>query len=79
MTNPLLDEIEIHGRVIGIEHHKAGAIIDYPLEADGLTFRARRRGSPGEALGGIPIVLCVLKERQAVRVQHHATHRSAHA
>jgi hypothetical protein len=29
MTNPLLDEIEIRGRVIGIEHHKAGAIIDY--------------------------------------------------
>ena len=77
MTNPLLDEIEIRGRVIGIEHHEAGAIIDYPLEADGVTFRARRRA--GEAAGGIPIVLCVLKERQAVRVQHHATHRSAHA
>jgi hypothetical protein len=45
MTNPLLDEIEIRGRVIGIEHHKAGAIIDYPLEADHPTPRKSWRSS----------------------------------
>jgi hypothetical protein len=64
---------------IRIEHGKTGAIIDYPLEADGVKFYADAE----EVLAKLPAryqwSFASLRERQAVRVQLHATYRSAHA
>jgi hypothetical protein len=48
---------------IRIEHHKTGAIIDYPLEANGVKFTPTP--NPGEAPGGIPMVLREFKDGNA--------------
>jgi hypothetical protein len=70
------------GTFIRIGHHNTGAIIDRPLEADGVRFYADAE----EVLArlprrGIPMVLRELKDgnAKAVRVQHLATDRSARA
>ena len=42
---------------IRIEHHKTGATIDYPLEAGGVKFYSDAEEVPGEAPGGIPMIL----------------------